>query len=276
MSRSRQAPPPLWEQVRPLSHEFPSRHVIPTHSHRWHQLVYASQGVMTVRTPAGSWVVPAHRGVWVPAEVEHSIEMSGEVSMRTLYVRPSVARSLPEDCRALNVSPLLRELILHAVALGSLDRRDRAHVRLYGMIFDQLRTIEASALHLPEPREPRAAVVARMLQADPSDRRTLGELARRAGASARTIERIFKVETGMSFNRWRQQLRFVHALRLLAAGAKVTAVALDVGYDSPSAFISAFRRVLGETPARYFRGPAAPGSGSIRPRGRAAAVPAHA
>src|SRR5262245_4285967 len=145
----------------------------------------SSRTGMTVRTSAGWWVVPANRGVWVPATVEHSIEMSGEVSMRTLYVRPSVASSLPKGCRALNVSPLLRELILHAAALGSLDRRNRGHVRLYGLIFDQLRAIEAHELHLPEPRERRAAAVARMLQADPSDRRPLGELSRRAGASTR-------------------------------------------------------------------------------------------
>ena len=111
MSRTRHVPPPAWEQVRSLSFEFESRHLIPAHSHSWHQLVYATQGVMTVRTPEGAWVVPAHRGVWVPADIEHSIEMSGHVSMRTLYVRPAVARSLPKRCLALNVPPLLRELI---------------------------------------------------------------------------------------------------------------------------------------------------------------------
>ena len=245
-------PPAPWEQVRPLSHEFAHREVIPPHSHRWHQLLYASQGVMTVRTPDGLWVVPTHRGVWVPGGVVHSIEMSGNVSMRTLYLRPSITRAIPSVCRVLDVSPLLRELILHIVDLGSLDRRNRAHVRLYGTILDQLRTIGESALHLPRPKERRAAKVAELLEADPSDRAGLSELSRRAGASARTIERTFKAETGMTFNRWRQQLRLVQALKLLAGGAKVTSVALDVGYNSPSAFISVFRRVLGESPARYF------------------------
>jgi AraC-like DNA-binding protein len=243
--------------VRSLSHEFESRYRIPPHSHGWHQLVYATQGVMTVRTPEGAWIVPAHRGVWVPADIEHSIEMSGHVSMRTLYVRPSVARSLPKRCLALNVRPLLRELILRAVELGVLDKRVRAHVRLYGLILDELGAIELRALHVPEPRDRRALRIVKALRDDPSDQRPLGELSRRAGASKRTIERIFQAETGMSFSRWRQQLRFVHALRLLAAGAKVTAVALDVGYESPSAFVSAFRRVLGATPGRYFRAPVA-------------------
>ena len=253
MSRTRYVPPAPWEQVRPLSHEFAHREVIRPHSHRWHQLLYASQGVMTVRTPEGLWVVPTHRGVWVPGGVVHSIEMSGEVSMRTLYLKPTITRAIPNACRVLDVSPLLRELILHTVEVGSLDRRNRAHVRLYGTIVDQVRGIKASALHLPRPRERRAAKVAAMLESDPSDRAGLSELSRRAGASARTIERIFRAQTGMPFGRWRQQLRLVHALRLLADGAKVTSVALDVGYHSPSAFISVFRRILGESPGRYFR-----------------------
>ena len=253
MSRTRHQPPPPWERVRTLSYEFESRHRIAPHSHGWHQLVYATQGVMTVRTPEGAWVVPAHRGVWVPADVEHSIEMSGRVSMRTLYVRPSIARAMPRRCQSLDVPPLLRELILRAVELGRLDRRVPAHVRLYGLIFDELRAVESSALHLPEPRDRRAARIVKLLHDDPSDRRPLQELSRRSGASKRTLERIFKAETGLGFRRFRQQLRFVHALQLLSAGGKVTSVALEVGYESPCAFVSAFRRVLGATPGRYFR-----------------------
>jgi AraC-like DNA-binding protein len=153
------------------------------------------------------------------------------------------------------VSPLLRELILHAVTLGTLDARDPSHVRLRDVILDQLRlgAIDVTALHLPEPKDVRAMRVARVLHSDPSDRRPLREMVHGSGASKRTIERIFKAETGMSFSRWRQQLRFIHALRLLAAGHKVTGAALDVGYDSLSAFVSSFRRVFGVTPGRYFR-----------------------
>src|SRR5260221_8939769 len=147
-------PPPALEQVRTLSFEFESRHRIAPHSHGWHQLVYATQGVMTVRTPEGAWVVPAHRGVWVPADVEHSIEMSGHVSMRTLYVRPAVARSLPKRCLALDVPPLLRELILRAAQLRSLDRRARAPGPLFGLLFDGGRAIRGSAPPPPQPRDP--------------------------------------------------------------------------------------------------------------------------
>jgi AraC-like DNA-binding protein len=233
--------------------EYADGHVIKTHSHPWHQLVYASRGVMTVRTPEGSWVVPIHRGVWVPARTRHSIQMSGAVSLRTLYLLPSLSRSLPDRCRVVGISPLLRELILRIVELDALNLRRPAHAHLVSVLLDHLHVMKSDAVHLPLPRDGRARKVAALLQQEPSDARSLVELSRLAGASKRTIERLFKLETGLGFGKWRQQLRLGHALRLLAAGDAVTTVAMNVGYDSISAFISAFRLTFGKTPGQYFR-----------------------
>jgi AraC-like DNA-binding protein/quercetin dioxygenase-like cupin family protein len=230
----------------------PGEHV-PPHRHGRHQLLSASRGVMTVHTPRGAWVVPPHRGVWIPARVRHSIDMSGSVSMRTLYLRVDVARRWPDGCRVVNVPPLLRELILDAVERGGLDRAVPAQRHLVDVLLDQLDALPAAPLHLPEPRDARARRVTALLRDHPSDRRSFTALARGSGASRRTLERLFRSEIGMSFGRWRQQLRLSQALRLLAAGQAVTAVALDVGYESPSAFVAAFRRAFGTTPARYFR-----------------------
>jgi AraC-like DNA-binding protein len=233
--------------------EYPDGYVIKTHSHPWHQLVYASQGVMTVRTPEGAWVVPIHRGVWVPAGTRHSIEMSGPVSLRTLYLVPRLSRALPGEPRVVGVSPLLRELILRMVELNSLNVRNAEHAHLVAVLLDHLHVMKSDAVHLPLPRDARAKRIAAALQKMPSDTRALGELSKIAGASKRTIERLFKSETGLGFGKWRQQLRLGHALRLLAAGDAVTTVALEVGYDSVSAFISAFRLTFGKTPSQYFR-----------------------
>ena len=232
--------------------EYADGHVIRTHSHPWHQLVYASRGVMTVRTPEGAWVVPIHRGVWVPAYTRHSIQMSGLVSLRTLYIVPNLCTGLPDRCRAIAISPLLRELILRMVELNSLSTRIPAHAHLVSVLIDHLQAMESEAIHLPLPRDRRAKRIATLLQGEPSDPRSLGELSRIAGASKRTLERLFKSETGLGFGKWRQQLRLGQALRLLAAGEAVTSAALDVGYDSTSAFISAFRMTFGKTPGRYF------------------------
>jgi AraC-like DNA-binding protein len=240
--------------VRTLAVGYPSGAVLSRHSHDWAQLVYASDGVMTVGTEEGTWVVPPQRAVWIPAGVRHSVAMSGWVAMRTLYLAPRLLRGLPRRCCVVAVSPLLRELVLHTIVEGMLRRDQAAHRRLVDVLLDQLRVLPAVPLELPIPRDGRALRVARRLQEHPAERATLDALARRAGASRRTLERLFHLETGMSFGRWRQQARLLHAMRLLAGGAPVTTAALEVGYESTSAFIAAFSQVLGTTPGRYYRG----------------------
>jgi AraC-like DNA-binding protein len=237
--------------IRTLAATYSPGHVIPPHSHDWHQLLYASEGVMTIHTTSGSWVVPPHRAVWIPANVEHSVQMSGAVSMRTLYLLPALSKALPKDCCTVNVPPLLRELILDAVARRTLQRSIPSEARLIGVMLDQIQALPAAPLQLPMPRDARASKVADLLKANPAEPASLDQIARRAGASPRTIERLFRSETNMGFAKWRQRLRLLHALRLLAAGEPVTNVALEAGYDSTSAFISMFRRELGTTPSRY-------------------------
>src|SRR6516225_5208061 len=102
-----------------LTHDYHAGHVIPLHFHDRDQLVYASRGVMTVQTRDGSWVVPTDRAVWIPAAIPHTITMSGAVAMRTLYLKPRLARGLPRSCCVVNVSPLLKELILHACTVAA-------------------------------------------------------------------------------------------------------------------------------------------------------------
>jgi len=240
-------------QITTLTHDYPAGQVIPLHFHDRDQLVYASQGVMTVRTGEGTWVVPTQRAVWIPARVPHTIAMSGNVAMRTLYLRPRLAGTLPRDCCVVNVSALLKELILHACAFGGLRKSVARQRRVIEVILDQLEAIATVPLQLSNLSDARARRVAETLIADPSDRRTLTQICRMAGASKRTVERLFREEAGMTFGKWRQQLRLMQAMRLLAEGAKVTHAALEAGYSTPSAFISMFRQTLGTTPTAYFR-----------------------
>ena len=238
-------------EVRTLSWDYPPDYRVPLHFHDWHQLIYATSGVMTTHTPDGTWVVPTQRAVWVPARVEHAIEMSGAVSMRTLYLSTRLRASFPRKCQVVTLSPFLRALVLHVVTLGGLRRHVAAELRLRHVLLDQLRDVPADELHLPQPRAARARRIAGWLLEQPGDQRTLTELAREAAAGKRAIERAFKLDTGMTFGRWRRQLRLIHALRLLASGQSVTSVALEVGYDSLSAFVFAFRKAFGVTPGRY-------------------------
>jgi AraC-like DNA-binding protein len=236
-----------------LSRDYAAGHEIPLHFHDRDQLVFAARGVMTVGTGQDAWVVPVHRAVWIPRRAQHTIAMSGQVAMRTLYLKPGLARSLPSRCCVMNVPALLKELILHTCACGPLYRRIPRHRHLIEVILDQLRAIDVAPLHLPMPEDLRALRLAEALMARPADPRTLEQLGAGCGASRRTLERLFLESTGVTLGRWRQQLRLMHAMRLLGAGAPVTQAALEAGYSTPSAFIVAFRKAHGATPSQYFR-----------------------
>ena len=240
-------------QITTLTHDYPPGCVIPLHFHDRDQLVYASRGVMTVRTGEGTWVVPPYRAVWIPAATSHTITMSGTVAMRTLYLKPRLAGNLPRDCCVINVSPLLKELILHACTFNALRKQIKSQQHLIDVMVDQLEVVQLVPLQLPHLSDPRAARIAEVLMADPGDHRTLAQICKLGGASKRTVERLFQEEVGMTFGRWRQQLRLMQAMRLLAEGAKVTHAALEAGYSTPSAFISMFRKSLGTTPTLYFK-----------------------
>ena len=160
---------------------------------------------------------------------------------------------MPRGCCVVHVSALLKELILNACVLTALDKKVRAQRHLIHVMVNQLEAIRVVPLQLPNPSDPRALRVARMLSDNPSDRRTLTKLCKAAGTSKRTVERLFQEDIGMTFGKWRQQLRLTQAMRLLAEGAKVTYAALESGYSTPSAFISMFRKTLGTTPTLYFK-----------------------
>ena len=170
----------------------------------WDRLVYASLGAMRVSTARDEWMVPPHRAVWVPAGIHHRVETKGRVRFRTLYFRTDVSRSLPRECRGVNVSPLLRELILHLARRAAADPFLEADGDAISLLIRQLRSIEAVPLQLPLPRDPRALAAARLLRASGS-RPSLAAVGRAAGASARTLQRLFSAETGLTFEKWRQR-----------------------------------------------------------------------
>jgi len=229
----------------------------PVHSHLRAQLIYAGSGVMRVETEAGSWVVPPVRGVWIPANTPHRVIMLGPVEMRTLYIRPDAAPDLPDICCLLDVSPLLRALILALLDEPlAYDQAGRAG-QIAALVLSELRFLKIPALHLPMPGEPRLYKLCEELVGNPESRATLETLAEQQATSSRTLARQFQRETGMSFRQWRQQARLVEALGHLANGVPVALVAAKLGYRSASAFTAMFKRTLGMEPRRYFSGEAA-------------------
>ncbi len=228
------------------------------HAHRRAQLVYASDGIMAVTTRAATYLVPPQRAVWMPGGVEHRIDARSRVRMRTLYIDPAAEADLPTAVCVLNITPLLRELIIAAVAAGPEVALNTPEARIMAVILDQIHAQPIASLSLPLPDDPRLRRVAEALIRHPADDRGLDAWARDVGASKRTLVRLFPIQTGMTFRAWRQQCRLLHALELLNAGTSVTATALETGYDNSSAFITMFRRCLGTTPRQYLRGEGRP------------------
>lgn len=235
--------------VEVLARDDPKGFVIAPHAHGEHQIVHASSGIMRVMTDAAAWIVPRGRALWMPARTVHWIACVTDVSMRTVYLQPSAALKTPQSCAVWAVTGLMREVMLRLVE-GAVSDAQRA--LLVALLVSEIEAADQVPLNLPMPRDRRLRRVTEALQAAPGDNRTLEDWARLAGAAPRTLIRLFHKETGLGFREWRRQARLMAALERLAQREPVTTVALDLGYASPSAFIQAFREVLGVTPARYF------------------------
>ncbi|HTU10551.1 MAG TPA: helix-turn-helix transcriptional regulator [Allosphingosinicella sp.] len=238
--------------IRTLAYRVEAGHRIERHRHDWHQLVYASAGLLNVWTERGAWIVPPHWAIWVPAGVTHSIRFAAPSDLRTLYLRPRTDENVPVDCAVIGVSALLRALILRTVAENMLDQRDPVEAALATLILDEFRQAGAPPFDLPRPASPALARAAALIEADAPAAATTAALASAVGLGTRTLERRFLAETGLTPGRWRRQHLLLGALERLAAGAPIKQVAAAAGYATPSAFTAAFRAGFGTTPARYF------------------------
>lgn len=226
--------------------------LIAAHSHPWVQLLYASEGVMRVRTELGVWIIPPRRALLIPPGVVHELIMLSRVNQRTLYIDTAAAGTLVgAGCKVLEVSPLLRELIL-ALSAEPADYppggRGEALARL---ILSELAAMETVPIAIPWPRDRRLQALCGDIMARPGSLRRLDDYALDAGASARTLIRLFPKETGLHYRQWVQQVHLAHAFEMLARGENVGTIAATLGYASPSAFTSMFRRLLGKTPQSY-------------------------
>ncbi|MDH0863844.1 helix-turn-helix transcriptional regulator [Mitsuaria sp. GD03876] len=236
------------------------------HRHARGQLFGSLRGLLSVGVEGALWVVPAIHAVWLPPRLEHSARSHGPFEGWSVFVAESACDSLPPRPCTLRVSGLLREAVQRASGWppGPLDAA-AGHVA--AVILDEIRSLPVEAFGLPLPRDPRLLRIARALIADPADARGLEDWASWAAVSVRTLSRRFVLETGFNFSTWRQRVRLLRALELLAVGEPVTAIALTLGYATPTAFITLFKRTFGATPAAYRARPATPGPGAgLRPR----------
>lgn len=223
------------------------------HSHARHQLIYASRGVVHMNTAVGEWILPPSRALWIAGGVKHSLLVKRPASLYVLYVDPDAYQlEGSKQCSVIEISPLVRELIATCAELPWDYAKDSASSRLAQVLIDRIQLLQHAPLELMMPTDPRALRMVEILRQDPGSRRSLADLAREAGASGRTIERLFDQQTNLAFGAWRHRHRMLYALERLAYGQNVTNVALEAGYESASSFIAAFRLMFGTTPSKYF------------------------
>lgn len=220
------------------------------HHHATGQLIGLLSGLLSVRTHLGAWVLPTTRAVWIPPSHVHAARSHGPFEGWAVYVDPAACAGLPQEPRVIAMTPLLREAVLRAAEWEIAPLQPRQQ-RLAGVILDEIGAAAADTFMLPMPADVRLQRVAGALVEHPGDARTLEQWAQWAHVAPRTLSRRFVAETGFSFTAWRQRARLLRALELLAAGRPVTAIAPELGYDNPSAFIALFKRTFGATPGRY-------------------------
>ena len=254
---------------------------IEPHSHAWAQVAISISGVARITAGASTYLVPAWRAVWIPPDIEHVVTVVEAAELRTLYVHQAPGAVGPDVkpheraawsvCRVLEVSALLREVVLQmdiemdgthpsdAAPHPELLARER---RLGELALDELRRAAPVRLGIDLPQDKRLRALCEAVIADPARHGTLDAWAAEAGASTRTVARLFRQQLGSSFGPWRQQVLLARALTLAAQGKPMGVIASELGYASASAFTAMVRRSVGVPPGRFFAPNAAPNAAS--------------
>lgn len=239
--------------IRTFSARYSPGSIISWHAHGWHQLVYANEGAITVESTSVCWLVPTRRAVWIPARQIHQVRMHGPVFLQSLYLRRAPPSLGTAECQVVNVSSLLTELLSHISRLGQIRNDSTANRCLIQFLRLQLREMPTVPLSILMPRDKRARRLAERIIAEPGSDLSLVTLSQECSSSLRTMQRVFQTELGVSLGRWRHHVRMMEAVRLLSSGLNVTQTAVQLDFESLSAFIQSFRQHFGETPGKYLQ-----------------------
>lgn len=222
------------------------------HSHDCAQLYHVISGSSAVETDCGTYFVPPERALWIPPGLEHRGRYLSDTDIRFVYISPDLLEGLPDKPQVVQVTNLLRELILEFMSYPRHEANNGPAARISAVIIDQLKLLPAAPLQLPMPADLKLREVCAAIMRCPANIPALAEAASRTALSVRTFERKIKAETGMSYRTWCRQVKLFRALELLSLGRSVSDVAYKLGYEEPSAFVATFKKAFGVTPGRYF------------------------
>ncbi|WP_370551239.1 helix-turn-helix transcriptional regulator [Glaciimonas sp. PAMC28666] len=239
--------------VRMRARDLDAAAVLHAHRHPWGQVTYAPEGTLRVSVGNSTWIVPPLRAIWIPPHVVHEIKTIEKAQLRALYIHTSVTPFKGDRCIVLEVSSLLRELIAALTVTATATEEENARESLITqLILNELVNAETQAIRVALPTEKRLVTLCKALLDDPGSALTLGEWAQRVGASERTLARLFERDLGVTFGRWRQQIRLAHAAPMISRGMPLSLVAAELGYASQSAFSAMFKKTFGESPSTFF------------------------
>jgi AraC-like DNA-binding protein/mannose-6-phosphate isomerase-like protein (cupin superfamily) len=220
------------------------------HQHRCGQLFGTMRGLVAVVVGERHWIVPAGRSVWIPADCIHSLQSYGPLQSWSIYLDEEACQRLPGDPGTMQTTALLNEAACRAARWETSEITEEQK-RIALVILDEIYSLRHDAIGLPMPKDSRALRVANALAINLSDNKSISEWAHWTGSSAKTLSRHFIDETGMTFGQWRQQARVLRALELLTSELPVTTIALELGYETTSAFVAMFKRWRGVAPGRF-------------------------
>lgn len=236
-----------------VGHDFAASFDLVEHAHRRGQFLYAASGVLTVRTPAGAWVAPPERAVWIPARIPHSVRIVGAVQARGVLIDTAVHGALPQSCRVVAVPALLRHLLLAAADIPTDYDESGRDGLLMQLLVKEIAAAPRIPVAVPFPRHAALAALCQAFLDAPCATTRIDQWAAALAMNRRSFTRLFRNETGMSVAEWRQQACVAVTLPKLAAGASITTLALDLGYETPANFSTMFKRILGVPPSRFHR-----------------------
>ncbi|HET7794325.1 MAG TPA: helix-turn-helix transcriptional regulator [Rhizobacter sp.] len=236
-------------------------HIVP-HSHPWGQLAFSVTGVVRMTAARSTFIVPPSRAVWIPPNVEHVVTVVEDADLRTLYLHQDAEHCGPEvnaapdspwrECRVVEVSSLLRELVVHMDAEPGRRQPTERERHLSALVLDELRRAQPVPIGVDLPQDKRLRALCEAVLDDPTRWSTLETCARSTGASPRTVARLFRSELGTTFLQWRQQVLLAKALSMAARKIPMSVISAELGYASASAFTAMVRRSVGAPPSRFF------------------------
>lgn len=222
-----------------------------SHSHPRAQLIYATSGVMNVVVNNQIWVVNPLQGLWIPGHTEHQVTFQKDVNLYSVYVDPSFMDGLPKVSFSFDISVFLKQLVFKIISFGTDGNITSPKRRIIDVFLDELALIESSATFLPTTNHERLQKVVQLLLNDVASKNTIEYYADISFMSSKTLSRLFIKELGMNFSDWRTRLKLLEAIKRLGEKQSIKEIALDLGYETASAFIFMFKKHLGTTPANY-------------------------